>query len=404
MNKLFIIASREYLKVVRKPTFWISTLALPVFIIIITLISGFSATQAEERIKSQLENSTSILIVDDAEIIESVSLPFIESGDLDIAIQNVKEGKTDGLIYFPEEIYIDKKIYIYQKDLGIFFSSRLNDVAVNLIKENLLQSIDNPLKIEAFKSNFQFEVKQYDKNQNEVSTGLEMFVVPVIATAIYFLLTTFSSTFMLLSVSEEKENRTIEIILSAVNNRQLIWGKIAGLFAIAVTQVLLLLTISLLVITFLNPDILKSINFSLVDLSIEKIALAIFYTINGFLFLSAIMAGVGASMPNYKDAANLSSIFIILSMIPIYFVTLIVSDPNGTISLIFSYFPFTAPILLLFRSSISAMTPAELIFSIFIILFYTYLSLQIALKLFKLGSLEYNSPIKIKSLFKIFSK
>lgn len=404
MKKILIIAKREYLKVVKKPTFWFSTFALPAFIVVVSLISGLSASSVEEKISSQINSVNAIAVLDELNIVTNLSSPFVKVSNLEDSIGQVQKGNFDALILVPQNLLESKKLEIYQKDIGVFLANRFNDLAVNLIKESIINSIDNPILIEAYKLNYNVELKQFSESGELVGVNLEKFVLPAVATFIYFLLTTFASSYMLLSVSEEKENRTIEMVLSSVSPKELIWGKILGLLGIVITQVLLLLIVTIVIIFLFAPQVLSIVDFSKINLSLGNILLTLFYTLAGFVFLAGVMVGVGASMPNYKDAASLSSIFIILSIIPIYFVTLIVADPSGPVSIILSYFPFTAPILLLFRSTLGVMSLAEIIFSIVLVGAYTMCAVYVAFKLFLIGSLEYSAAIKLGSIFNFLLK
>lgn len=401
MKKILIIAKREYLKVVKKPTFWFSTFALPAFIIVVSLISGLSASSVEEKISGQINSVNAIGVLDELNIIANLSAPFVKVSSLEEGIEQVQKGNFDALIFVPKSLFETKNLKIYQKDIGVFLANRFNDLAVNLIKESIINSIDNPILIEAYKLDYNVELNQFSESGELIGVNLEKFVLPAAATFIYFLLTTFASSYMLLSVSEEKENRTIEMVLSSVSPKELILGKILGLLGIVVTQVLLLLTVTIVIVTIFAPQVLSIVDLSKVNLSFGNILVTLFYTLAGFIFLSGVMVGVGASMPNYKDAASLSSIFIILSVIPIYFVTLIVADPNGAVSIILSYFPFTAPILLLFRSTLGVMSSVEIIFSIVLVGTYTMCALYVAFKLFLIGSLEYSAAIKFGSIFNL---
>lgn len=402
MKKIFVVAKREYLKVIKKPTFWISTLAFPILIGVIAFISGYSADQAEKKFIEDIQNSKGVIIVDKSSTIipETISFPFIYSIDIEDSIGKVKSQEADAAIIINEDFKDTKAITIYSKEQNVFSSNIYNSSAENLIKQSIISEVGDKTKIDIYNSNFDFNVIQFDSEGNEITKGIESLIIPAIAAIIYFMLTTFASSYMLMSVSEEKENRAIEIVLSSVSPRQLIFGKIFGQMVIAMFQILILVVFSIIAIILINPNLFGSINLSELNISIWQIIAAIFYTLVGFLILSSLMVGVGAAMPSYKEASSFSSIFIFLSILPVYFVTLIISDPSGVISQIFSYFPITAPLLLLFRITIGALSGIEIIISIVILIFYAILFLWLALKLFEFGSLEYSNKISFKSFIK----
>lgn len=368
----------------------------------IAFISGYSTDQAERKFVEEVQNSKGVIVVDMSSTIipETVTAPFIYATDIQDSIDKVKNQEADAAIIINEDFKTSKSITIYSKEQNVFSSNIYNSSAENLIKQRIISEIGDDSKIEIYNSSFDFNVIQFDSQGNEITKGIESLIIPGIAAIIYFMLTTFASSYMLMSVSEEKENRAIEIVLSSVSPKQLVWGKILGQTVIAIFQILILAVFSLIAVIVINPNLLGSLNLSELNITFLQIIAAIFYTLIGFLILSSLMVGVGAAMPSYKEASSFSSIFIFLSILPVYFVTLIISDPSGAISQFFSYFPITAPLLLLFRITIDALTGIEIVLSIVILIFYAVLFLWLAFKLFEFGSLEYSNKISFKSFLK----
>lgn len=397
MPKVLIVATREYLKVVRKLSFWLTTLFFPVFIAVIMVISGVSAQQSEARIKELIENAKGVFVLDESGIINEnlIVPPYVLTSDYDSSLIKVKNNEADALIVIPESFTKDKKIELFVKDEGILSAERFNAVAESLVKVSILSLVDDPTKIEIYNSAFNYKVVSY-KDGIEVSTGIEAMIVPGIAAIIYFVLTSFAASYMLLSVSEEKENRVIETVLTTIRSRDLILGKILGQMGIVVSQLFVLVGLSIGAILIINPNIVASLNLGMIVVTPVQVLLAIMYTFLGFLFLSTIMVGVGASMPTYKEASSLSSVFIILSILPVYFAGIVIADPNGPLSILFSYFPFTSALLLLFRSSLGVMGSVEILMSFLILAFYIFIAMWLALKLFEFGSLEYSNKISLK--------
>ncbi len=397
MKKTFIVAKREYTKVIRKPTFWLSTLFFPVFLVIVSFVSGFSATQSEAKIKESLNNVSSILIYDQTSYINKdiISKPYEFIDNLDTGLSKIKNGSSEGLIFYPRNLDVDKKIEIYQQDKGILASNRFADVATNLLKQSILINVNDTKKIAAFNNTYSTEIKSYVEGK-EIKVGIESLIVPGASLMLFVILTTFATSYLLMSVSEEKENRIIEIVLSAITPRELITGKIFGQVLIVITQVLILLGLSIGALIALNNNVLSGVDFSNIQITPLQIIAAIFYTLMGFFILACTMVGVGAAMPSYREAQSFSSIFIILAIFPVYFITLILAEPNGTISMIISYFPFTAGLVLLLRNAIGAVPPIEMIISVMVLLLYGYIAINIAFRLFEFGSLEYNRKISFK--------
>ncbi|MEI7604131.1 MAG: ABC transporter permease [bacterium] len=403
MNKTLLVAKREYLKVVRKYTFWIATLAFPILITILMAISSFSQQASMDILKKQGEGANKILIMDEANVInkEFIQAPFQEITNLNDGISLVKKQDAEALFYYPSDLITSKKIGIYTQDKGIFSNFRYNEIATNLLKQGILKDIKDENKIQIFNSNYNISLEVY-KNGLISNTGIEKLIIPGIGVVLYFILISFASSYLLLSVSEEKENRVIETVLTIIKPKNLIWGKIIGQVAVVITQMLFLIGMILIAFLIIKPNL--PIDLSKITITPDQIIASIFYTFTGFLILACTMVGVGAAMPTYKEASSFSSVFILLSILPIYLVGLIIADPNGLLSIITSYFPLTSAMVLLFRNALGELSLIELIFSGVVMILYVVFFFYLAYKIFELGSLEYNRKLSLQQIYYLFKK
>jgi len=414
MRKTLIIAKREYVKVIRKPAFWISTLFIPIFIIVISLMSGFSSTEFQQKIKNGADNAKTIFILDQSNYIhfDKIVKPFERINDVEKAKAIVRNNEADALIYIASDFDKTRNIEVYEQDKGLFLQSRFNSKVSDLIKDSILSELNDQQKKNTYNANYKFNITSY-KNGEVIIKSIQNLVIPGISLILYFILTTFATSYLLLSVAEEKENRIMEIILSTVKPKELITGKIIGLIGIIITQVLFLIIFSIVGLVIMgaifssNYDIHQLINSVLytkdnikfININLVELLLGLFYTFTGFFILACTMVGVGSAMPTYKEAQGLSSIFIMISVLPFYFITIILADPAGSVSQVFSYIPFTANFVLLFRNALGALTLPEIIISIVVLIVYSYIALVLAFKLFEVGSLEYSKRITLKTLF-----
>lgn len=400
-SNIFLVAKKEYQRVVQKPSFWIMIIIIPVVYLILAAISGTSASSVEKKVEEEVKNVDRVLIMDNSNLVADQMIAGIyqRADSTEAAIEQVKSGEADAAFIYPADFEQSKKIEVYAQDTSLISRGRFNAVAQDLVKQSVLQEIGDPEKITLFNTPLKVESTLY-KNGEVVDQRFETFIVPIISILAYFLLVMFSSGFMLSSVSEEKENRMIETVLSVVTPRQLIWGKLIGLTGVSLTS-LATLTVLLGGIIMASTNIFPiEIDWSAVHVNFGQIVLALFYTVGGFLFLSSLMVGLGAAMPKYRDAQQFSAVFIILSILPIYFASVLIAEPMGTIARVVSYTPFTAPLILLFRSSIDALPFWESVLGIVVVAVYIVIGFYLAFKLFELGSLELSKKISFKSVLK----
>lgn len=396
-----IIAVREYSKVVRKKSFWLMVLLLPVFYIAVSVISGLSGESVERKIVDQAKAAKRIIIVDQSGFISDESLvkPLERGTDPQAAQEAVRDGQADAAFVYPSDITTTHQVVAYVHDDGIIARGRFDELGTKLVKQSILAQIQDPDDIALFNANLKLE-KTVFADGEAVVTSIEAFILPIFAVVIFFLLTITSSSYMLMSVSEEKENRLIETMLSIVSPRQLIWGKLAAMVGLALTQLVVLAVFGIVAYQASSTILPIDINWSLVDLNAWQILLTVFFIGAGFVFMSSLMVGIGSAMPTYRDAQQASPLFIITSILPVYFAIVLIADPMGTVAKATSYIPFMSPLVLTFRASIGALPVWEQILGIVVTLVYLGLGLFLAFKLFEIGSLETGKKVSLKKIWR----
>ncbi|MFC1663163.1 ABC transporter permease [Patescibacteria group bacterium] len=400
-NNILKVAKREYIRIVKKKSFWLTILALPILYFVLGTIVGESAEEAERKVAEEAAKAQKIIIVDQAEVINDqlVTGALVRSDNFDTAKNEVRDGTADVAIIYPITISENNSIEIYAQRTNLISGSRFNDLATSLIKQSILLDLGDPEKIALFNTEFKVDQTLYEDGK-ESSDSLENYIVPLVAVLLYFMLMILSGNFMLSSVAEEKENRVAETLLSIMPPKQLIWGKIIGLTGVAITQVLALIVFGAIAVLISSSALVAfDIDWSAVEISFWPTINALFYILTGFIFMASVMVGVGAAMPTQREAQQFSGIFIMLTVFPMYLAPLILTDPSGLLARVISFFPFTAPLILLFRSTIGELVLWESILGIIAMLIYVAIGLYVAFKLFEIGSMELSNRISLRSLF-----
>ncbi len=170
--------------------------------------------------------------------------------------------------------------------------------------------------------------------------------------AILFIIALFSgASYLMQAVVDEKENRTIEVVVTSVAPLQLMAGKVVGLAGVGLTQITAWL-IGILAALVILRDRLEFLQGVAVEPGFVALALVLF--ILQYLLYGGIMAGIGAIVADIKQGQSYSTPFTLLAMVPFFFMTVILFNPNGAISVILSLFPLTAPMTLLLRHSLTS--------------------------------------------------
>jgi ABC-2 type transport system permease protein len=400
MNKLLIVAKREFWKVVSRPSFWISTLAFPIFFVVIALISGLSSVQLEETLNKQQEKFEKVAVLDDSKLfpaglIEQAQLKTVASKDE--GVNKVKSGELEGFIYYPADFVETQKAQVFAQDSGIFGSAGFTNFADSFAKNYVLSQLNDPNKIKLASTEISVDLETY---KDGVKTGnIAARLVPAIVTVmVYFILTTLATSYLLQSTSEEKENRIIEVVLAALKPRDLIFGKIIGQVGVVFAQMLVLSALTLVAALALSNVVQLPVDLTGIRVEPVQVLQAIFYGTASFLLVAFTMVGVGAAVPNYKEAQSLSGMFIILCVFPLYFASVIIAEPAGTIAKVLSYVPFASGIILMFRSALGEITAVESLTAGGLLLVYCAIALFMAFKLFELGALEFGKKVNLRAL------
>lgn len=399
MHNLSTVINFEIVRMLKKKSFWIMAFGFPIMIACvfgIIYLSNKATSDAEDKLKDQ---QFSIVVTDDSKLVNTQLLQSAKistTSDKATGINDVKTGKIDSYIYYPADLSKDK-IEVYGKNVGIFDNTRYNTVALALLNESVQATVSPQVKTVLQKATsgsttIYRDGKEYDP--------LKEMILPGIFLILFYLLIAFFGNQMLTSTTEEKENRVIEMILTTIEARTLIVGKIISLIALAFLQGLLV-ALPIIIGYFLFRGQLNLPDFDMSNLPINWTSIgigALLFALS-FLFFTGVLVLIGASMPTAKEAGGFISFVYILLFGPLYAVTLFISMPDAPIVRFLSFFPLTAPIPLLLRNAVGNLEIWEVLLSSVILLVSAAITLVLAVRVFRYGALEYSRKVSLKELF-----
>jgi ABC-2 type transport system permease protein len=398
-SKFLTVTRREYSSIVTKKSFWVATLLFPLLLLILGGVSALSAKSAQKSEKERLSQAKHIDVYDPANAISDalIQAPMQRTTDREAALADVKAGRIDALIVYPADLSPESRIDIHAKETWITQRGRFEPVAKSLLKNSILARVGDPKWIAVFNANIPVQTTTYQNGQP--AKHISALIVPGVFLLLFYMLLLMSSNTLLTSMTEEKENRVIEMLLTSIGPRDLLMSKLLGLAAIGVTQLALTLALSLGVAAIVKTKLPFDIELSKLVLDPVAIGLAFFYTLAGYLMYASIMAGVGAIVPTAREASGLVAFFLISALSPFYFIMALIADPTGPTAIFTSYFPLTAPLVLVLRNALGALSPPEIAASILALVIYIVLIFTGSVKLFELGALEYGQRLSFKRLF-----
>ncbi len=223
--------------------------------------------------------------------------------------------------------------------------------------------------------------------------GLTNLIIPGIFSLLLALSLAFSSAYVLQGLGEEKENRLMEILLSSVSTRQLIIGKVLGIGTAGLAQVVVWVISIPLLLNLASSSIGGFI--STIQIPPNFLVLGVAYFILGYLLFAVLSAGVAAISATVREGQGLASIFALFAIAPFWFYSLLLLFPNSPIWVVFSIFPFSAPVLVMLRLGMIGVPAWQIIASMAVLVLSILGGLLLAAKLLRTYLLMYGKRPKL---------
>ena len=431
MEHFSIITTREFLNKIGNKSFILMTVLLPIILSGIGFLLTFL---------SSINNDTSkvISVVDKTGYIyekldssNDIKYDLIgTSSSLDEA-RSISESKSDyGLLFIdnfdtPEKI-AESIVFITEDSPSFSVIDRIeSELETILTNENYkIEGIDINL-INSSRIYINLFQESFDGEETSRIDGLVSLMFGFfLGFLLYFFIFAYGSMIMM-SVMEEKTNRIIEIIISSVKPFNLMTGKIIGVSLAGLTQVFIWMVMffafSFIFSTIFGIDgsydsgeimlssnneagvssfVLEMIS-AFMNLPLTNIFIAfIFYFIGGYLLYASIFAAIGAAIDNQADAQQFMIPITLIVIIALYVgILTIPEDPNGIVAQIFSYIPFTSPIVMLMRIP-NGVPLYEQIISLTILFSSVVFMIWIGAKIYRIGILMYGKKVTYGEIIK----
>ena len=310
-------------------------------------------------------------------------------------INDVKNGKIDAYIYFPKDIS-KQKVEVYGKDVGLFQNGKYGAVAQSLLSQSVASTVGQA-QVAILQNKVQLSSTTYLDGKEH--GGINEMIAPGLFLVIFFMLVTFFGNQMLTSSTEEKENRTVEMLLTMVKTDTLITGKILSLMVLALIQMLVIvLPVAAGYLAFGSKLQLPNMDLSLLVFDPVRIGLALVIFLASFMMFTGMLVTLGAMMPTAKEANQWFGLVIMLIFGPFYGITAFVSFPDSPFVKFLSLFPFTAPIPLLLRNAVGNLLAWEGLLGVELLIVAAEFVLWLAVRIFRYGAMSYDSKLSLSAL------
>jgi ABC-2 type transport system permease protein len=209
-----------------------------------------------------------------------------------------------------------------------------------------------------------------------------------------------TSGFLMSGVVEEKTNRIMEILVTSITPMQILLGKVIGLGLLGLTQIIIWGIGMVALINFGQTlPLLQGI-----AIPVDMMVVFLVYFILSYFLLSSLMAGIGAVVGSEQESRQWSSIISMLWVVPFFFVTSFLTDPNGPLPLILTLIPFTGPTTALMRLGFAAVPLWQILLSLAILLATTIFTVWASAKIFRWSLLRYGKRTGLRDLIQVIRR
>ena len=398
MNKVLLVIQREYFTRVKKTSFWILTIVVPILLAVVYAIPIFLATRPLEH--------SHVLIVDDTGLFQGQfrsgrDISYHEAGSIDYARRQLQQyDSLDAIVYIPA------RETTLPRDAYLFYRSDMPALNVQTDAQNQLQEIPrNRILLDVHgltPEDYTLLTSTHIKlRTQDIETGRDGFLQVKIAVGIILAMLVFIAVFMFGSqvmrgVMEEKTSRIVEVIVCSVKPFQLMMGKVVGIGLVGLTQFALWVLLAgalVMGVQLTHADLfqqaterhsqteiaskgteatyqyqteqeraaqyqagegidnsiqdliegLTGINFAMI------IFLFLFYFVFGYLLYASLFAAAGSLVDNETDSQQFTIPLTIPLILTILLLPSMIGQPSGSISVWLSIIPFTSPVAMLMR-------------------------------------------------------
>jgi len=442
MNKSILILKREYLTRVKKKSFIISTLLVPVFMAAITILPTWLAMMDDKEERTIAVYDPTKLILNPHESSKYTKFHYIPQNEYQELSQNFDSEKYYAILYVPEnilttnraEMISDKQVTF---DIKNMVTNRIESIIENEKRQKVINESGIPdleKKLEATRTKISISTIKLGDQGEAVKSSTEIaMAIGYIAGFLIYMFVFIYGTMVMRGVMEEKSNRIVEVIISSVKPFQLLFGKIVGIGLVGLTQIAIWLILGTAITSGITafisqgsvetvtqaqsimgsqaPEVMVAANPAEKNVTLEIIQLIgnlniplivfslFFYFIGGFILYASLMGAIAAAVDSDEDAQQMMFPVTMPLIFSIIILFAVAKNPEGSLAFWASMVPLTSPVTMMVRVPFGV--PIwELILSMTLLIATILGCIWMAGKIYRTGILMYGKKVTFKEIVK----
>lgn len=357
MKKTLFVLRHEVITILTSRSFLLVSIGIPLLSALIFLVvsriskSSTAASMVSQIVTAQQEMNKAEGYVDQAGIIKQLpedysAEQYIAFPDENSARLALEADRIAAYYVVPSDYVAEGELIYIRPDFNPMSASGKSFMFERLLQINLLggdvalaDQVTAPLKL---------ETQSLAPTPQRDESNMLTFWIPYAVTMIFYIVILGAASLLLSSVTKEKENRTIEILMSSATPGQLLAGKILGLGIVGLFQTVLWVGTGYGILGKGTSMFNLSTAFKL---PVEFLVWGIVFFILGYAVYASLMAGLGALVPNMREASQATMVVIFPLIVPMFLMNVLIEAPHGSVSTALSLIPFTSPVVMMTRLS-----------------------------------------------------
>ena len=354
MNKTLLVLRHEIITTLSRPSFLFALFGIPIIGTLVFIVAGqLNKGNPAQFLWTQLISSPPTIqtegYIDQSGIIKTIpdSVPaglLVAFPDEVSAQQALENGKISAYYIIPGDYIQTGEITYIRQDFNPIGSSDQSASLEWILNVNLLGGdtqiaslVNGPLNTQ--------KVSLSPAPQRDDDNMLTFFL-PYAVTFMFYIIILSAASLLLSSVAKEKENRVMEILMVSITPRQLLSGKIIGLGLLGLLQVIAWVGTGRILLARSGTTFNLPIAF---QLPASFLIWGVIFFVLGYAVYASLMAGLGALVPNLREASQATIVVIFPLIIPIFLISILINEPHSMLSVILSLFPLTSPVAMITR-------------------------------------------------------
>lgn len=387
----------EVVRTLRKPAFWIGTLAIPVIMVVVGLLVGFSSSSAVQSANDQQKASFAFEYHDASGLIDPATAGKLGGASVasaDQGVADVKAGTVAAFFDYPADPS-STPVAVSGQDVGVFDNGKYGAVAQALLKASVATKIGSPVLTQLAQNGASVTTTAYQGNA--VSRSGDAVVPGMLFVLLLFLAIALMGQSVLAATAEEKENRVVEMLVTSVRSDTVILGKIVALTVTGVVQMAVISLPAVIGFLFFRDKLaLPDLDLSHAYFDPQTTIVGVLILIPAFLFAMTTLVAIGSAVPNAKDAGPFYAVAIVGTVIPLYLAAYVISNPTAFLSELLTHFPYSAGETAMLRNAFGTLPLWQAIVVMAELWLCALVMLRIAVRVFRRGSVEYTQRVSLR--------